>query len=115
MIFRKKHSIRLLASLLFFSVLASAQEPIFQDSFENMPSTSSLNCEAPALLTSVALPFERVEVTGIQGIGDNTWVEYETSSGTTGITVVFINAAGEARNPGSAQPGRSGQRWVACF
>jgi len=95
MIFRKKHSIRLLASLLFFSVLASAQEPIFQDSFENMPSTSSLNCEAPALLTSVALPFERVEVTGIQGIGDNTWVEYETSSGTTGITVVFINAAGK--------------------
>ncbi len=95
MMFRKKHSIRLLASLLFFSVLASAQETIFQDSFENMPPTSSLTCEAPALPTSMALPFERVEVTGIQGIGDNTWVEYETSSGTTGITAVFINAAGK--------------------
>lgn len=55
--------------------------------------TSNLDCTSPALGASSAPPFARVAVTGVTGISEETtWAEFETASGTTGITP--IHAAG---------------------
>ncbi|MEN8006520.1 MAG: hypothetical protein ABFS42_05860 [Candidatus Krumholzibacteriota bacterium] len=63
---------------------------------EPVPETSDLNCGNPALGAATAQPFDRVEVTGISGIGDATWVAYEAPSGATGITAVLVDGDGRA-------------------
>jgi hypothetical protein len=71
---------------------------------EPPPPVSALACENPALAATTAQPFDKVEVTGISGIGDETWVEYETAAGTKGLTAVVVDGEGKAQIVVPANP-----------
>jgi hypothetical protein len=89
----------LLSTTLVFLVLAFAVS-CGNDSTPSEPNsgpTSDLSCDNPALAQSSALPFDHVEVTGISGIGNATWVKYEAPSGATGVTAVLVGEDGKAR------------------
>ena len=88
--FRRLLSGVLAATMLF--AIACSDSPSDPDP-QPVP-TSDLKCTAPALASASAKPFDRVEVSGISGL-DEAWVEYETVSGTTGLTPVMMNGSGK--------------------
>lgn len=59
--------------------------------------SSNLSCDNPALASTTALPFDHVVVTGINGIDEAAWVQYQSPSGATGITAVIVGDDGKVR------------------
>ena len=59
--------------------------------------TSNLSCDNPSLASSSAQPFDHVVVTGISGIDDAAWVQYQSPSGATGVAPVIVGDDGKAR------------------
>ena len=62
---------------------------------EDPAPTSDLSCDEPTLAVGAAEPFDRVAVSGIEGLSEEVWAEYETASGKTGVTVLFVDESGE--------------------
>ncbi len=94
-----------LSSILALALLVSGacgKSP--SEPSEPPPPVSALACENPALAATTAQPFDKVEVTGISGIGDETWVEYETAAGTKGLTAVVVDGEGKAQIVVPANP-----------
>ena len=78
--------------LLFLLLLVVA----CSDSPADPEDPSPAVCQA-ALGSSTAQPFDRVEVTGLDGLDGDSWVEFETEAGTTGVSAVLVDGEGRAR------------------
>lgn len=89
----------MLRTVLPWSVVAALFMTVACDDSPTEPEdpapTSDLACDEPTLAVSAAEPFDRVAVSGIEGLSDEVWAEYETASGATGVTVLFVDESGE--------------------
>jgi hypothetical protein len=85
-----------LATVLIALVGGCGENSKPTDPNDSAPEASDLECNNPALGAASALPFDLVEVTGIEGIGEATWVRYVTPAGVEGLTAVLVDDQGRA-------------------
>ena len=88
----RQFAVVLIGALLIFAAACGSDSPSGPE--DQGEPTSSLECSAPALAATEAVPFSRVTLTGVSGIDQDTWVDYETESGTQGMTVVLPKEGG---------------------
>ena len=73
----RQFAVVLIGALLIFAAACGSDSPSGPE--DQGEPTSSLECSAPALAATEAVPFSRVTLTGVSGIDQDTWVDYTNS------------------------------------